>query len=262
MLSLLKFNGILCILVIIWRSPSIQCEQNDRHRPSSSIDQDVELVCSGQEGSMRKSCFRTLEPALALRRALESENSAPKDWRFDKTCGCHLPPRQALTVIQYLHIPKTGTSINWFLHDYYGHFCHKPNSTLLTSNFGPEEDGTLPVPPCPRWLSSPEEANKGLCGGRLFSCAGHRVHPHLPQAALEGTAGALLTFVRHPWDRVQSLFHHLKVTTSLWSLLSPLVFTDNPNLQRPSASPIAMCMSSMRSAGLNFKSHSTFSLST
>ena len=44
---------------------------------------------------------------------------------YTKFCGlilnirCHLPPRKKEETLQFLHIPKTGTSVNWFLRDYF-----------------------------------------------------------------------------------------------------------------------------------------------
>ena len=49
-------------------------------------------------------------------------------------------------VWQYFHIPKTGTSINYFLHDYFDNcstYAHK-------------------ISPCPVWLSEPGEFERGF----------------------------------------------------------------------------------------------------
>ena len=42
-------------------------------------------------------------------------------------------------MIQFFHIPKTGTSINWFLHDYFN--CLERNATQ----------------PCMKWLETVRE---------------------------------------------------------------------------------------------------------
>jgi hypothetical protein len=76
-----------------------------------------------------------------------------------------MPPQNKLPLIQFLHIPKTGTSINWFLHDYFDSL---------------PENATVP---CMKWLGTvshpfilfsffvkKEEQLPGLCDGRLLSC--------------------------------------------------------------------------------------------
>lgn len=49
---------------------------------------------------------------------------------------------------------------------------------------------------------------RGLCGGRLFSCQGHRVREQLPLQVLARPNTYLLTFLRHPWERALSDFNH------------------------------------------------------
>lgn len=131
--------------------------------------------------------------------------------------SCLFPRQERLDALQYLHIPKAGTAINWFLHDYF--HCSG-------------EDEVSPSPdPCPRWLetvsmqltteyrskeSAPhwymssvqaEEQREGLCGGRLFSCMGHSVNPLLPALVVDSEAN-LIVFLRSPWVRIQSDFHY------------------------------------------------------
>lgn len=87
--------------------------------------------------------------------------------KLNMLCGfyrCHMPPREKKAALQHLHIPKTGTSFNFILHDYFN--C----SVDPTSSQG-----------CREWLESPQRLQRGLCGGRLFSCQGHRTFPDLPQ---------------------------------------------------------------------------------
>lgn len=50
---------------------------------------------------------------------------------------------------------------------------------------------------------------KGLCNGRLFSCAGHLVSPQLPKIIATGKANMISMF-RHPWNRLQSDYHYLR----------------------------------------------------
>ena len=67
-------------------------------------------------------------------------------WRFNKYCDCSLPKRdEKLEVIQFLHIPKTGTSLNWFFRDYFGNCTDDINSE--SGDFSSEE-------PCVKWLSN------------------------------------------------------------------------------------------------------------
>jgi hypothetical protein len=49
---------------------------------------------------------------------------------------CTMPPQEKLPTLQFLHIPKTATSINWFLHDYFD--CLPPNASS----------------PCMKWLET------------------------------------------------------------------------------------------------------------
>ena len=51
---------------------------------------------------------------------------------------CDLPPRDQQPLLQYLHIPKTSTSINWFLHDYFDCF----------NQFNDSNE------PCSKWLEN------------------------------------------------------------------------------------------------------------
>jgi hypothetical protein len=106
-----------------------------------------------------------------------------------------MPPQQRLQSLQYLHIPKAGTSLNWFLHDYFD--CLDANATS----------------PCMKWLETEEEQKKGLCNGRLFSCLGHSVNPSLPQLVIYGETH-LITFLREPWRRIQSDFYYVRTRPS------------------------------------------------
>lgn len=49
-------------------------------------------------------------------------------WRYNDICQCQLPSRKKIEVIQYLHIPKTATSINFFFQDYFDS-CPKSDET-------------------------------------------------------------------------------------------------------------------------------------
>ena len=86
------------------------------------------------------------------------------NWTYSNICGCKMPPRKQKDILQFLHIPKSGTSFNFLLHDYF-------NCLTLP---GMESDG------CEKWLKDADELSQGLCDGRLWSCQGHRAHPHVP----------------------------------------------------------------------------------
>lgn len=59
------------------------------------------------------------------------------DWRYDDLCSCSMPPRyNRVEPLQYLHIPKCGTSFNWYLHNYFKE-CPR-NETH----------------PCPQWMET------------------------------------------------------------------------------------------------------------
>lgn len=53
--------------------------------------------------------------------------------------------------LQYLHIPKAGTSVNWFLRDYFGSACasaFSSSSDRTAAVTEQQEEGN----PCPEWL--------------------------------------------------------------------------------------------------------------
>lgn len=68
-------------------------------------------------------------------------NSELKDWRYNAACGCSLPPQIKLSHLQYFHIPKSGTSINWFLRDYFDN-CNVDLGSSLSDD------------PCSSWLET------------------------------------------------------------------------------------------------------------
>jgi len=53
-----------------------------------------------------------------------------------------MPPRQKEEVLQYLHIPKTGTSLNWFLRDYFNFLSEEELKTNSMTD------------PCLNWLQT------------------------------------------------------------------------------------------------------------
>lgn len=135
----------------------------------------------------RNACIRYVFPVLELDKSM-SRGVKLENWRESRFCNCAMPSQEKLGYLQYFHIPKCGTSINWFLRDYFGN-CEEDESS----------------DPCPRWLSNEQEQREGLCGGRLFSCMGHSVNPNLAEEVLNGTHFLnAFTLLREPFSRIQS----------------------------------------------------------
>ena len=70
-------------------------------------------VCNGKP----KSCFILLEAAIILNQN-KLYRKELKHWRWVEEFQIWMPPREKETLFQHFHIPKTGTSIVWFLSDY------------------------------------------------------------------------------------------------------------------------------------------------
>lgn len=143
------------------------------------------LLCEDKAAS----CYPILSGALELEKH-RAFGSALQGWVESSLCKCLMPPREKQEMLQYLHIPKTGTSINWFLHDYF-------------DNCGANESN-----PCPNHLTRLDSGDEGLCDGRLFSCAGHRVSSALPEVVLSRPTN-LLTMLRDPYKRLQSDYNYI-----------------------------------------------------
>jgi hypothetical protein len=126
-------------------------------------------------------------------------------WIFDPLCNSMRPPRlEKLPYIQFMHIPKTGTSINWALHGYFD--CDVDELT-----------------PCPISLRNKDERDRGLCDGRLFSCAGHVVSSLVGNATIANNAN-MFTMLRHPLKRLISSYQYLSSNPSS-NMLEPYVNT-------------------------------------
>jgi hypothetical protein len=64
--------------------------------------------------------------------------------------SCMLPTTvRRKPALQYLHVPKAGTSVNWFLRDYFGEACA---SEGLMHNTSGDRGPRLEDNPCPEWL--------------------------------------------------------------------------------------------------------------
>ena len=90
-------------------------------------------ICKNSSDSCMYIAVNAIErkKSILLGEALEG-------WRLADQCHCMMPPRLAkLPLLQFLHIPKTGSSINWALAGYFDN-CSETFSTLN---------------PCPRHLT-------------------------------------------------------------------------------------------------------------
>ncbi len=91
------------------------------------VDSDPNILAADGCVGQFPSCFPIASGSIELFKAKQFNLSLTK-WKFNKYCNCSFPPRrEKLHIIQYLHIPKTGSSINWFLHDYYDCFVNSSN---------------------------------------------------------------------------------------------------------------------------------------
>lgn len=137
-------------------------------------------------------CMAIGVPAIELFKA-RNFNATLKNWKFNEFCNCDMPPRpEKLPFIQFVHIPKSGSSINRFFHDYYD--C----------SYNREDEN-----PCSGFVNKVESKDDLLCGGKLLTCAGHVVSPTLPNVITNDFA-FLVTLIRHPWNRLQSDYYYLK----------------------------------------------------
>ena len=104
----------------------------------------AEESCQNEYMSCMYTAVNAVERVQALR-----YNKELKGWRYNEHCNCSLPPRlQKQEILQFFHIPKTGTALNWFLHDYFEN-C---TDMMQTENGGE---------PCSRWLESSEQQVNG-----------------------------------------------------------------------------------------------------
>lgn len=95
----------------------------------------------------RDTCLNLVFPLIELEKS-SLFNIELNNWQYNEACGCPLPPQTKLSHLQYFHIPKSGTSINWFLRDYFDN-CNSVNMGIVS----------LSEDPCPLWL---ETVNKHL----------------------------------------------------------------------------------------------------
>jgi len=88
----------------------------------------------------RDTCLNFVLPVIELQKFLLFSSNLT-DWHYNEACGCFLPPQTKLSNLQYFHIPKSGTSINWFLRDYFDD-CEGGSPSLISED------------PCPSWLTN------------------------------------------------------------------------------------------------------------
>jgi hypothetical protein len=182
---------------------------DDEVTVSFDIYNDSDPLILAQQGCRGQypSCMAMSVPVLRL--AMNRQFQHPlSGWQYSEYCQCNMPPQDKQHVLQYLHVPKSGTSINWFLHDYFDNCTSSDGSSDEGGDDG-DGDGSQESSPCPQHLAKPIDQITGLCEGRLYSCAGHRVSADLPRLTIHSSTN-LLTMLRHPFNRLQSDYHYIR----------------------------------------------------
>ena len=195
-MSLILSKTFVILLLLSCRR-AVEAQEKNGDEVSIEIDEhgDPKLVAAEICKNEYYSCMHVAVNAIERHQAI-LYNKELKDWKFNEHCNCSLPPHNSSTkheILQFLHIPKTGTAFNWFLHDYF------ENCTDLD----------MSQEPCTRWLSSPTDQVTGLCDGRLYSCAGHRVAANIYQVTKQMRTN-MVTLLRHPWARLSSDYHYFR----------------------------------------------------
>lgn len=98
---------------------------------------DTDPVVLGELGCQNRypSCARLAVPSIQKFKNIKYGDEL-LNWRYNSHCQCDLPPQKALSKIQFVHIPKTGTSLNWILHSYFDNCLvnlSNPCSSFLTN---------------------------------------------------------------------------------------------------------------------------------
>lgn len=110
----------------------------------------------------RDSCQNLVLPLIQLEK-YSLFNIKLDNWRHNEACGCLLPPQTKQSYLQYFHIPKSGTSINWFFRDYFENCNDEVNVRVNVSG-----------DPCPTWLETVSTAHlMSICLSHcisIFSC--------------------------------------------------------------------------------------------
>lgn len=206
---------LLCTGAMSQQQPATQAElhrEGEYTDLTIYADSDVQyLARTSCRDSVFESCVELTEAAIQLEKNKQFGHLLV-NWKYNEICGfpmmqhfdflvisyehilirCYMPPRRKKEMLQFMHIPKTGTSFNYLLHDYFGCLSLENNT-----------DG------CVQWLDRANKLSDGLCGGRLFSCQGHRTHRDLPDRVFQSMSTSLVTLLRDPWSRVISDYNYI-----------------------------------------------------
>ena len=159
-------------------------------------DDEAELLCKGAIDSCKAYVKFAIERLLVKKYGASATFLVNKKLDvINPICNILMPVREKPKIVEYLHIPKAGTSLNWILQNYW--------EDCLQS---PPDSGD----PCPRWFDSLEDQMIGLCKGKLYTCNGHNVISAMTKFVEAGIDSpvAMVTMLRNPWDRLQSAFHY------------------------------------------------------
>ena len=143
------FGSLFGVVLLLWSmlSNGGQITKNE-DEVSIEIDEHSDPVAVATESCRGEhaSCMFVAANAVERYQALRYDKPLV-GWRFNEYCNCSLPPRPAKQdILQFMHIPKTGTAFNWFLRDYF-------DNCTDTGDTGDADSGE----PCTRWLRGPTD---------------------------------------------------------------------------------------------------------
>jgi hypothetical protein len=128
---------LIAICMLICYLFAIESQGNEEVAIEFEISEDTDAHQLAQQGCLSRylSCERLAVPSIQKYKHMRFGNEL-YNWRYNEHCRCNFPPQKALSKLQYLHIPKTGTSFNWLLHSYFDN-CEidqsNPCSRFLTN---------------------------------------------------------------------------------------------------------------------------------
>lgn len=189
---------LVCILTLENLNSSTCQKVDDKVYFQITADSNPYLLAKNNCKNEYPNCMNLAVPTIELilfekyGKPLSSHGNHDQKWKYNQLCHCMFPPTpfQKPGLFQYFHIPKTGTSINFFLHDFF------------------ENCSTSTKIPCPKWLTEPGEYQKGLCNSKLFSCGGHIVSEDFVSVTLNSPTN-LISLLRDPFERLRSTYFHI-----------------------------------------------------
>lgn len=114
------FRIFLCLWGILFYSFSSQeMSANESVTVEFSEDSDIweitEDACLGRPAYCKNLLYGSLELEMS-----KLYGKPLSSWKWSEPCGCMMPQnRTKLKHIQHMHVPKAGSSINWFFRDYF-----------------------------------------------------------------------------------------------------------------------------------------------